>query len=402
MSGSGGEKKEKIFFFFFFFTDAEATFGFRTDNESGSYKFEYKIGLHHYDLKVLHYIRDTLNIGNVYPSKDKTTASFSVVSKDALKVLIAIFAKYNLNTTKHLDFLAFTSAYELYTQDKSRIARLKLKPTLDKISNTMNSKRVDFNLDPSHSLNVSAYWLLGFAEGDGSFYLTRNNLYFAITQKGNSALLYAIQRYLHDLAPEGLKEDVVHVSNLDKSLNYRTLRVSRRDYLEFVVIPFFDTLTFQTKKYLDYCDWRSIFNIYKKALHCLPIGKKWLADILSKMNNNRWSNSGKPVMDRMKLLEDIANLLSLPCNYVIDTRNGKLFIVSEQQYLRDGKSRSITLVASDSTVNTFKSIADCAWRSLQGTSPKTVNSKQLCGLPIKSSEGQIYTIKREDISEGTL
>lgn len=270
MSGSGGEKKEKIFFFFFFFTDAEGTFGFRLNSGTNGYRFKYPKTLHHNDLKVLHYIRDTLNIGNVYPSKDKTTASFSVVSQSALKIWIAIFAKYNLNTTKHLDFLAFTSAYELYTQDSSRVARLELKPTLDKILNSMNSKRVYFDLDPSHSLNVSAYWLLGFllffiiritdfvykivgekkkyifyffytvnkkkCEGEGSFYFSGNKLFFSISLRGNRALFDAIQNYLHDLAPEGLKEDVVHVTSMNKCLNQWMLRVSRTDYLEFVLI----------------------------------------------------------------------------------------------------------------------------------------------------------------------
>jgi hypothetical protein len=90
-------------------------------------------------------------------NQGEITASFSVVSQSTLKVLIAIFAKYNLNTTKHLDFLAFTSAYALYIQDSSRLARLELKPKLDKILNSMNSKRVCFDLEPSHSFNVSAY-----------------------------------------------------------------------------------------------------------------------------------------------------------------------------------------------------------------------------------------------------
>lgn len=118
------------------FTDAEGTFGFRLNSGISGYRFKYQITLHHDDVKVLHYIQHTLGIGTVYSSKDETTASFSVVSQSTLKILIAIFAKYNLNTTKHLDFLAFTTAYALYTQDSSRLARLELKPKLDKILNS--------------------------------------------------------------------------------------------------------------------------------------------------------------------------------------------------------------------------------------------------------------------------
>lgn len=105
---------------------AEGTFGFRLNNGINSYRFKYQITLYHDDIEVLHYILHTLGIGNVYASKDGITASFSVVFQSTLKILIAIFAKYNLNTTKHLDVLAFTSAYALYTQDSSRLARLEL------------------------------------------------------------------------------------------------------------------------------------------------------------------------------------------------------------------------------------------------------------------------------------
>jgi len=265
----------------------------------------------------------------------------------------------------------------------------------------MNSKRVYFDLEPSHSLNVSAYWLLGFVEGEGSFYCSANKLFFfSITQRGNRALFEAIQNYLHDLAPEGLKEDTVHVSSMDKSLNQWMLRVSRTDFVEFVLIPFFGTLTFQTKKYLDYCDWVSIFKIYKKGLHYLPSGEKLVAEIISQMNNNRLSNSGKPRINRMKLLEGIAKLLSLPSNFEIAPQNGKVWIISEQKYLGEGKSKAVALVASDSTVKTFKSLTDCA--KFLGISTQTVNSKLLSGLPVKGSGAQVgdkfSTIKRVDFS----
>lgn len=121
-----------------------------------------------------------------------------------------------------------------------------------------------------------------------------------------------------------------------------------------------------------------------------------MASILSQINNNRLSNSGKPVINRMKLIKDISNLLSLPSNYEIDKQNGKIFIISEQKYLGEGKSKAVALVASDSTVNTFKSLTDCA--KFLGISTQTVNSKLLSGLPVKGSEGQIYTIKRVDFT----
>lgn len=60
----------------------------------------------------------------------------------------------------------------------------------------------------------------------------------------------------------------------------------------------------------------------------------------------------------------------------------------------------MALVASDSTVKTFKSLTDCA--KFLGILSQTVNSKLLSGLPVKGKGGQvgdqIYTIKRVDFS----
>ena len=51
------------------FTDAEGTFGFRVNSGTAGYKFKYQISLHHDDIKVLHYIKDTLGIGSVYENR---------------------------------------------------------------------------------------------------------------------------------------------------------------------------------------------------------------------------------------------------------------------------------------------------------------------------------------------
>jgi hypothetical protein len=39
------------------------------------------------------------------------------------------------------------------------------------------------------------------------------NYFFSIGQKGNKSLLEAIKNHLHKLAPEGLKDDIVHVNS---------------------------------------------------------------------------------------------------------------------------------------------------------------------------------------------
>jgi hypothetical protein len=39
----------------------------------------------------------------------------------------------------------------------------------------MNTKRTDFNMN-NHKVIITKNWLLGFIEGDGSFYLSRTKM----------------------------------------------------------------------------------------------------------------------------------------------------------------------------------------------------------------------------------
>jgi hypothetical protein len=45
--------------------------------------------------------------------------------------------------------------------------------------------------------------LLGFVEGEGSFYFSASNksIVFSISQKGNETLMLAIQEFLYNLVP---------------------------------------------------------------------------------------------------------------------------------------------------------------------------------------------------------
>lgn len=75
-----------------------------------------------------------------------------------IEIIIAIFYKYNLNTTKHMDFLSLAQAYILYSNGNKRDYRLKLKPTILSLKGSMNSKRNNF--DPLHLINIRVFLLV--------------------------------------------------------------------------------------------------------------------------------------------------------------------------------------------------------------------------------------------------
>jgi len=234
------------------FTDAEGCF-LIIYRDGNTFEFEFSIKLHIDDKAALDYIQSTLGIGKVRLSRTGPNVTFKVNSQREIAIIVAIFTKYKLNSTKYLNFIAFARAFRLYMDNNSLEARKKVMPTIKDIKGDMNKQRVNFNMPPNH-YNITSYWLLGFFEGDGSVYFKsdKNALAFAINQKGNKALMYAIKDYLlilasirpfpHDVQgekgvllpePEGRNESVIKVESKNKGVF--TLSVYDNYFIESVI-----------------------------------------------------------------------------------------------------------------------------------------------------------------------
>ena len=147
------------------FTDAEGCF-LIAKGKGNVFSFRFVIELHLDDQDTLEYICNTLGFGQV--TVNSKSARFIVSTQRTVATIIAIFSKYCLNTTKHLDFLDFSRAYDIYMNNNSPEVRNESKAVIDKIISEMNSKRTDLSLSPIH-FNITSNWLLGFVEGDGWF-----------------------------------------------------------------------------------------------------------------------------------------------------------------------------------------------------------------------------------------
>lgn len=321
-----------------------------------------------------------------------------------------------MNTTKYLDFLSFAEAFTLYTKDNSRKARKGANSLITEIIGGMNRNRKNFNMNlPNHYIKVTPYWLLGFVEGDGSFYLhtISNILYFSVKQKGNQTLLEAIKHFLLSadssqsfsspkyqptLNPSSAVEvdDSEYIKiNLDKS-GVNEIRISNVYFLDNVLIPFFDGLVWQSKKYLDYCDWKALFKIIKLGHHYTPEGLALIKGIASQMNNNRLSTSKAPkVGDRSKLLDEIEVFFkNNPSNYEI--RDGRTFIKSSNRFLKNPKRVSVSIknVLSGDILYSFESFSSCG--KFLGLSGWKVNSHVQRGIEFEFEGKLISIIKTEN------
>nr|QJQ35260.1 LAGLIDADG endonuclease [Fusarium lactis] len=417
------------------FTDAEGCFLIVKQGKSFAFRFIIKI--HKDDIDLLYFIKNSLGgIGNV--GTEENLAHFKVTSLSEIKTIIEIFTTHPLNSSKHLDFSGFRAAYRLYTANQGNQGEVLRE--ISSIKESMNSKRTDYK-EPlahilegnQHKIHITDNWLVGFIEGDGSFSITKKDfiLTFSISQKGNLELMKAIQGYLLNIAEavqaktrSGLGANEVPSSNtlpaeytswasskngvqarsviyITKSKNNYTnlcdatkynyvLIVKSKEFVNNVLIPYLNSLTFHSKKELDYSDWKSIGQLKNLGLHYLAEGKKLIELILSQMNNNRLSSSGNKVIDRDYIAREVSRLLNGPSNY--EMIKGRIFIKSLNKFYTGRLKIQVELHDQEGSVfKTFDSMNKCA--DFLGISTHTVSKRMKTSLPVILNNKEYNVVK---------
>lgn len=148
-------------------------------------------------------------------------------------------------------------------------------------------------------------------------------------------------------------------------------------FIRNVLIPFFDSLVFRSKKGLDYNDWKIVLTLKEEGKHFTELGEKVIEGLIGRMNNNRLSTKrpidGLASYPEGELNNDLNHLLSLPSNFEVHP-NGKLFIISQGKYYNSGNNLAVQLVdSSNLVIRVFDSVTDCA--KFLGMGKNTISRK---------------------------
>lgn len=178
-------------------------------------------------------------------------------------------------------------------------------------------------------INITANWLLGFIEGDGSF--STNKLVPRLKLEnsiGDTSLLQAIQSFL------GLGN--VRDSDRNRSAGEKpttVLEINKCGYSFNILIPMLSPLTWYTKKLLDFQDWSLITLLYWHGYHTLPQGASLILLLKYRMNNYRLKTDPNYNGDMVIDPAVIKAVLDLPAFYEIHngfrTFSGTTNLVSE-------------------------------------------------------------------------
>ena len=363
-------------------TDGEGCFMIKSVRPGKLFSFRFVIYMHKDDFPMLEAISKRLKIGCLH--KGDHFASYYVTSKNDLRKIFEIFDKSPLNTSKHLNYLAFKKAYYLYfNRDVKNKNSAELVEEIMALKNLMNKKRICFKQPVDHRIKITPYWLLGFVEAEGYFSVTSpSRLTFGIGQTLSEInVLKAIKEFLLSL-PGSYKitrkdTNVVALDQDSKAKNEKSkpmarIQINKSDYILNVLVLFFDSLTWLSKKELDYNDWKLILTLKSQGKHFTEEGKEIISLISKRMNRNRLSTVS-PQPKEIAIEERIQKLLAAPSNYEIHP-NGKILIKSSGIYLKGRGNISIEVFDDEGLlVYDFDSIKECAL--FFGVSTRTIVRK---------------------------
>lgn len=286
------------------------------------FSFMFKIALHKDDEKVLRYIKDKLGIGGVRLYKDECI--FSVTDQKGIAFLISVFDKYNLNTSKHLDYLDFKEAFHFYFNRDKNLNPEEVNNKILQLKNRMNTNRICFDRPENSEIIITKNWLLGFIEGDGSFFLRRDTLTptFSIELSGvQLPLLVKIKEFLENSAVLNfdtyslykLKNSSTIAINLNKARDSNgkssvSLIIKNIYVLNNYLIPLFADMKFLTKKGMDFHDFKIICHTIYVGAHRNEEIRSLILKLSNTMNNFRLSTY-KGVVEILSL-EEIETLSS--------------------------------------------------------------------------------------------
>ena len=325
-------KDEAFLQWFVGFSDAESTFLINIKNNREIH-FIFQITLHIDDVAVLYTIREKLGIGVV--SIRSETCSLRVHSFQVIvKSLLPIFDKYPLLTHKQLDYKDWRKAvmFKKLGQENGRSIDKDIFSEIENIKNSINSNRTNYEGYNLTNDMINKNWLVGFVEGDGTFYFSHSSVVFGITKKDHPPkILEAIAQYLHHNIPLIPPYGNLIIPNkpnciIKNNKNAFQLVITDKDVLFQYIYPFFRNLSFYSRKGIDFSIWSLVLYIVIHGYHNLAKGREILLKLANNMNSKRYFSDISDFIE----VDEIKNLFRIDPPF--DIHSGKSHFNLAKEY----------------------------------------------------------------------
>lgn len=379
-----GWEMDNFYQWFVGFSDGESNFSIvpiygENGNKISKFNFRFTVGLHRDDKNVLVFMHNLLAVGNINESGEEY--KFVVSDKEGIKKLISIFDKFNLNTTKYLDYLDFKEAFNLY-HNRNGVLTEELKDKLIKLKSGMNSNRISFNM-PFNHIKITTYWLLGLVEGEGSFHIWRSDLVpvFAIglTERQLPVIEKIKEFFIQNL---GFDDNSIWKLNNTSAMgiNIQKARNNSKSSVLFIIkdirilqnylIPFFDKVNFLSKKAQDFKDFKIMSRVVYYGAHKKEPIKSLVLKLSRSMNNYRLSNySGK--IPAEFLTKDERDILENTPPLIEHLWDGRLRDIGSKRIIYQHESCVYKIIKPSGEVLTLLTLSESA--KIVGVNVKTLS-----------------------------
>ena len=247
------------------FTDAEGCFFFNirprpSRNKGYAVELLFKITLSSKDKLLLEKIKYFFSVGRLL--SQGSSVSYNVRSLDDIQVIVNHFDKYPLISNKSSDYILFRQVFELMKQgqhlNQEGLNKIVSKKAVSNRGLSSSLKMLFPKVIPAIRPSVksqdipSTYWVAGFVEGEGNFYIK-------ITNKNVVSFKFLVTQHIRDIV---LLKNLARYFNCGYAIP-RSNRVSLGDYfvhkqkeISSKILPFFDKFSLQGNKLKDYLDFK--------------------------------------------------------------------------------------------------------------------------------------------------
>lgn len=293
------------------FIDGEGSFQVFLDRHY--LRVMFRIRLHKDDINVLKQIQIFLGVGRVRIDDNSCIFIISDV-KDLINVLFPLLDRYQLYTTKWLDYFDFKKVVLFLSESNTTRVSLSQLEWVKNIIGNMNTGRTEINYSLIPNIAVNPFWLLGFIEAEGTFGFKNLSPFFQVGQHvKNLFVLEAIASYLKSI-PKGFKFSLrsgapTVINSFNKKTSVSVISILNIDALYDFLLFFLLDMPFQTRKGVDFHLWCIVLHFHKLGYFYLQEGRNLAYEISMYANSGRYSTNPNPV--QAPSLTEIHKVLNL-------------------------------------------------------------------------------------------
>ena len=274
------------------FSEGEITFGLSITGKK--IKCYISLPQDERDLNVLNNLKQQLNCGFIYKDTgDRKVWYYKVTSlKELSEIIIPLFEKHPLLTTKNFDLQDFKTVIEIMLKGDHLTNKGFNK--IKYIHANINTKRNRINLNHNIPKIIDPYWLVGLIDAEGNFYCK-------VTPNKTSKLGYRVitsfsiaQRAIELPVFEFIKNYlncgyiVINKARINKGLlPMMEYKIAGLKDLTDKLIPFLNSYPLKTSKLNDYNKFKTIVEMCNKKEHLTINGLNKIRSLIPHNEFNR-------------------------------------------------------------------------------------------------------------------